>query len=108
MEDRKIIIEKKIECIIGILFLIPPIIGVIAFVISIIDPYIDFAQLEFLSEQWTARYGYDQGGGGGMSAAPIYFALMALVGAFLTKDKFRYFIKDKKEEEKPIQEKINE
>ncbi len=96
MEDRKIIIEKKIECIIGILFLIPPIIGVVAFILSLIDPYMDFANLDFLSAEWTAIVDT----GGGMSAAPIYLAFMALVGAFLTKDKFRYFIKDKEDSPK--------
>lgn len=107
MEDRKTIIEKKIECIIGLFFLIPPIIGVVAFILSLIDPYMDFANLDFLRANWTACYGYDEGGGGGMSAAPIYLAIMAFVGAYLIKDKLRYFIKDKKEEN-PIQEKINE
>lgn len=106
MEDGKIIIEKKIECIIGILFLIPPIIGAIAFILSIIDPYMDFARMDFLSANWTAhyyspRYG-EGGGGGGMSAAPAYLGIMAFVGAYLTKDKLRYFIKDKEESSKGI------
>ena len=103
MEDRKTIIEKKIECIIGLFFLIPPIIGVVAFILSLIDPYMDFANLDFLSAEWTAIVDT----GGGMSAAPIYLAIMAFVGAYLIKDKLRYFIKDKKEEN-PIQENTNE
>ena len=39
---------------------------------------------------WTTNYGYENGGGGGMSAAPIYLGLMAMVGAFLIKNSARY------------------
>lgn len=98
MEDRKIIIEKKIECIIGILFLIPPILGVIAFILQLFNADTDFSELYNLSANWTVDY--DGNGGGGMSAAPIYLAIMAFVGAYLIKDKLRYFIKDKEESPK--------
>lgn len=94
MEDRKIIIEKRIECIIGILFLIPPILGAIAFTLQLFEANLGFSTLSNLTIYWTGRVGQ----GGGMSAAPIYMALMAFVGAYLIKDKLRYLIPDKKEQ----------
>ena len=33
------------------------------------------------SSEWTGRLGYDTGGGGYTSAAPIYLGLMAIAGA---------------------------
>ena len=93
MEESKVK-AKKIECILGILFLIPPILGVIAFVLCLFDCDWEFATLDNLSAEWTTRYGYDRGGGGGMSAAPIYLGLMSLAGVWLVKDSFEYlFIK---------------
>lgn len=92
MEESKIK-GKKIECIIGILFLIPPILGVFAFVLCLFDFDLKFAQLYNLSNEWTAYFGYDYehgGGGGGMSAAPIYLGLMALAGVWLVKDSIQY------------------
>lgn len=103
MEDRRIIIEKKIECIIGIIFLVPPFFGVFAFILNLVN--IDL--LCNLTSHWTSHYDFYEGNGGGMSAAPLYLAIMALAGASLTKDKLRYFINDKKEE-KPTQETTNE
>ncbi len=88
MEDRKVIIEKRIECIIGIFFLIPPVLGVVELVLQLFD-----LQVLYLASHWTARFSSD--GGGGMSALPIYMALMAFVGAYLIKDKLRYFVNDK-------------
>ena len=98
MEDRKIIIEKKIECIIGILFLIPPILGVIAFTLQLFGADLDFSEMSNLSYSWISDW--SSNGGGGMSAAPIYLAIMALAGAYMVKDKFRYFIKDQEESPK--------
>ena len=90
MEEAKIK-GKKIECLIGILFLIPPILGVIAFVLCLFDCNWHFAKMSNLSNSWTCDY-YD--GGGGMSAAPIYLGLMALAGVWLVKDSIEYlFIK---------------
>ena len=101
MEDRKITIEKRIECIIGILFLIPPILGAIAFTLQLFNADLDFSDMSDLTDHWTQ---YEAG----MSAAPIYLAIMALAGAYMVKDKLRYFISDKKEEEKPTQNNISE
>ena len=86
---------KKIECVIGLLFLIPPILGVIAFVLCLLGCEWDYATLDNLSGEWTVRYGYsyESGGGGGMSAAPVYLGLMALAGVWLVKDSIQYLFK---------------
>lgn len=93
MEDSKIK-AKKIECILGILFLIPPILGVIAFVLCLFRCEWNFAKLQNLSANWTNDFSYD-GGGGGMSAAPIYLGLMALAGVWLVKDSIQYLFTKK-------------
>lgn len=67
----------------GVFFLIPPILGVIAFVLCLFDIDSHFSKLSNLSSDWTT-------GGGGMSAAPIYLGLMAIVGAYLIKNSARY------------------
>ena len=98
--EETIIKAKKIECWIGILFLIPPILGVLAFVLQLFDADSDFSTMRDLSSNWTADYGYDQGGGGGMSAAPIYLGLMALAGVWLIKDSLQYLFVESKQSEK--------
>lgn len=85
--NQTIIKAKKIECAIGIFLLIPPILGVIAFVLQIFEADTDFSMMRELSSAWTAKY--DQGGG--MSAAPIYLGLMALAGVYLIKDSIYSF-----------------
>ena len=69
--------------------MIPPILGVIAFVLQIFEVDTDFSMMRELSSAWTAKY--DQGGG--MSAAPIYLGLMALAGVYLIKDSIYIFFK---------------
>ena len=92
--DKAFILGKKIECYIGLFFLIPPVLGVLFFVTSVFGGNGDVQQLENLSGKWTTCYGYVDGGGGGMSAAPIYLGLMAIVGAYLIKNSLKYlFIK---------------
>lgn len=90
-EEKAKIKGKKIECCIGFFFLIPPILSVLAFILCLFGNEGGFARMSNLSSDWTTNYGYDRGGGGGMSAAPIYLALMALVGAYLIKDSIKYF-----------------
>ena len=85
-QEKAIAKEKKLECWLGIFFLIPPILGVIAFVLCLVGIDSDFSSLSNLSEYWTTRCHY----GGGMSAAPIYLGLMAIVGAYLIKNSARY------------------
>ena len=93
--DTAIVKAKRIECFIGLFLLLPPILGVIAFVLQIFEADTDFSMMRELSSAWTAKY--DQGGG--MSAAPIYLAVMALAGVYLIKDSIHYLfvkIEDKK------------
>lgn len=97
-EEKALIKAKKIECWIGFFFLIPPILGVIAFVFCLFDNdgECEFARMSNLSSNWTAEWSFFSsrtsmaGYGGGMSAAPIYLALMALAGAYLIKDSLKY------------------
>lgn len=88
MEESKIK-GKKIECFIGILFLIPPVLGVIAFILCIFGCEWEFATFYNLSGEWTACFDT----GGGMSATPIYLGLMALAGVWLVKDSIHYLFK---------------
>ena len=93
--DTAIVKSKRIECFIGLFLLLPPILGVIAFVLQIFEADTDFSMMRELSSAWTAKY--DQGGG--MSAAPIYLGVMALAGVYLIKDSIHYLfvkIEDKK------------
>ena len=88
-QEKAITKEKKMEFWLGVFFLIPPILGVIAFVLCLFDIDSHFSKLSNLSSDWTTNYGYDNGGGG-VSAAPIYLGLMAIVGAYLIKNSARY------------------
>lgn len=93
--DTAIVKAKRIDCCIGLFLLLPPILGVIAFVLQIFEADTDFSMMRELSSAWTAKY--DQGGG--MSAAPIYLGVMALAGVYLIKDSIHYLfvkIEDKK------------
>ena len=85
----------------GLFLLLPPILGVFAFVLQLFNADTDFSEMRNLSSDWTTNYGYDQGGGGGMSAAPVYLGLMAIAGVYLIKDSFyTFFIKDEQDKNK--------
>ena len=84
--DTAIVKAKRIDCCIGLFLLLPPILGVIAFVLQIFEADTDFSMMRELSSAWTAKY--DQGGG--MSAAPIYLGVMALAGVYLIKNYIHY------------------
>lgn len=86
--DTTIVKAKRIECFIGLFLLLPPILGVIAFVLQIFNADLDFSQMRDLSSNWTNDYSSE--GGGGMSAAPIYLGLMALSGVYLIKDSIHF------------------
>ncbi len=86
--DKEILLEKKILAILGVFFLIPPILGVLAFVLQLFDADWEFSKLSNLTCNWSA--------GDGMSAAPIYMALMAFAGIWLIKDNLRYLLKKDK------------
>ena len=89
--NKAVIKAKKIECIIGLLLLLPPILGVFAFILQLFGADTHFSSLYHLSSDWTACLN----DGGGMSAAPIYLGLMALAGVYLIKDAiYALFIKD--------------
>lgn len=64
--------EKKFEFFLGMFFLIPPILSVFFFLLSLCDP-------------WVWR-------GDSMSPAPLYFGLMAIAGVLLIKDSLRYVL----------------
>ena len=104
-EEKALLKGKKIEAIIALFLLIPPILGVISFVLCLFDCDWHFARMSDLSCDWTGSYGYSyEGGGGGgyTSSAPIYLGLMAIAGVLLLKDSFRYlFLKSDDEEKKP-------
>ncbi len=97
---------KRIECVIGLFILIPPILSVVAFTISIFsNGYAgDFAAMKYLSSEWTAyievptedNLGLDltngiKGSAASMSAAPFYLGIMAIAGVWLIKDSLKYF-----------------
>lgn len=87
METQENQSKKKanLERIVGIIFIIPPILGVIFFILNVFISYVgDLPELDNLSSNWTGNYSRE--GGGFMSAAPIYMGLMAIAGAMLLKD----------------------
>lgn len=80
--EQTIIKAKKIECRIGLLLLIPPILGVFAFVLQLFGAD-TFYRLQDLSSKWT-----------GDDGVLIYLGLMAIAGVYLIKDSICYlFIK---------------
>lgn len=101
--EKAEIIGKRIECIIGIILLIPVILGVIAFVLCLFNGSNAFCTLDNLSRTWSySLNSFRQTGlfsnetthfaaAGAMSAAPIYLGLMAIAGVWLIKDSFKYF-----------------
>lgn len=83
-ENNEIARKPNIERIIGIILLIPPIIGVLLFTLNLFsNDFGRIVELRNLSSEWTGNYSSD--GGGYMSAAPIYLGLMAIAGAYLIK-----------------------
>ncbi|MDD7405202.1 MAG: hypothetical protein PUG32_04890 [Bacteroidales bacterium] len=87
------------EAKIGILFLIPPIIGVIIFILNLISADIGF---ETFPASWNciydSDYNYDMGDNGAYGwaygyaatpAIPLYLGLMAIAGAYLIKDNLK-------------------
>ena len=70
---------------IGSLLLLPSLLSVLAFVIHLL--FEENMLIHFVDDRgiWTGGVDYDNDGGGGgyMSALPVYFGLMALAGVFL-------------------------
>jgi len=76
--------KVSIERVIGIIFLIPPILGVIFFILNVFISRVgNIPELSNLGYEWTGNSGDN---GGFMSAAPVYLGLMAIAGAMLLKD----------------------
>lgn len=97
-KEKASVYAKRIQCVLGLFFLIPSVLGVIAFVLCLIGVNGEFVWMSNLSSEWTTfvRCGQDMsglantGGGGGASSAPIYLGLMAIVGSYLIKDNLKY------------------
>lgn len=89
--DKAIIKEKKVEAIIGLLFILPAVIGVICFVVNLCTGG-DSCKLNSLSGVWESY-------GEAAENTPIYFGLMAIAGAYMLKNSLRYlFLKNDKPE----------
>lgn len=70
--------SELINCIIGLVLLIPTIVGVISFMLQLFEADTDFSTMRNLSYNWSmdsATY-----------ATPIYWGLMSIAGAYLIKD----------------------
>ena len=70
------------EAKIGIIFLIPPIYGVIIFILNLMDAHIGF---EAFPESWNCIYGSWAYEYAATPAIPLYLGLMAIAGAYLIK-----------------------
>lgn len=95
--DKAIRKEKIWEAIIGLLFCLPAVIGVICFLVNLCIKG-DTCDLSSLRGQWDWHYGGE--GGGATPPIPLYFGLMAIAGAYMLKNSLRYlFLKKEKTEE---------
>ncbi len=95
--NKAIKTEKKFEFFLGLFFLIPPILGVFFFLLSLCDTDGSFVNMTDLSGQWDWHDGSGDGSGASMSPAPLYLGLMAIAGVLLVKNSLRYLIgKDEK------------
>lgn len=89
--EKATIKEKKMVAIIGLLFILPAVIGVICFVINLITSG-DTCNLISLRGQWDWNSG-DYGGA--TPPIPIYFGLMAIAGVYMLKNTLRYLFYNK-------------
>lgn len=106
MRDLKksIVREKRIECVLGIFFLIPPFLGVFFFLLSLCDVTGDFVSMRDLSGQWdwhSSDYGVST------SPAPSYLGLMAIAGTYLIKNSLRYLFVDSKDQIENKEQSLN-
>ena len=82
--EKPIKFNIKVEKIVGAILLIPPILGVLFFVLGLFSTDLgNVIELRNLSRHWSGNYSYE--GGGYTSAIPIYLGLMAIAGALLLK-----------------------
>lgn len=90
--DKAIKKEKVFEAVIGFIFLLPAVIGVICFVVNLCTGG-DSCKLRSLSGIWESY-------GEAAENTPVYFGLMAIAGAYMLKNSLRYlFLKEEKPEE---------
>ncbi|WP_024773026.1 hypothetical protein [Aquimarina macrocephali] len=76
--------KLNIERIIRFILLIPPVLGVILFILNLFSNDLGkIVELKNLSSEWTGSQAFDSGGY--TSATPIYLGLMAIAGAYLIK-----------------------
>ncbi|MBF1522595.1 MAG: hypothetical protein HXN95_11365 [Prevotella salivae] len=90
--NKAIKTEKKFEFFLGLFFLIPPILGVLFFLLNLCDVDGDFVGMRNLSGQWDWHDGSGDGSGASMSPAPLYLGLMAIAGVLLVKNSLRYLV----------------
>lgn len=90
-KSLKAIYHCKLERVIGIILLIPPLLGVFLFLLNLFFGNIDdIVTMSNLSQRWSGRmewaYTGNAGAGAGYtSSTPIYLGLMAIAGAVLLK-----------------------
>lgn len=95
--EKAIAKEKKFEFVLCIFFLIPPILGLISFILCFVfDEFNKFSRMSNLRGDWTD-------GENCSSLAPIYLGLMAIAGAYMVKDSFRYFFLNNEDSQTPKQ-----
>lgn len=90
--NKAIKTEKKFEFFLGVFFLIPPILGVFFFLLSLCNTDGSFVNMLDLSGQWDWHDGSGDGSGASMSPAPLYLGLMAIAGVLLVKNSLRYLV----------------
>nr|WP_315158244.1 hypothetical protein [uncultured Flavobacterium sp.] len=76
---------------IGYILIFPPVLSVLLFTVNLLFSNCgNLFSMYNLSSNWTGYVGFsnngDGGGGGYMSATPVYFGLMAIAGAYLIKN----------------------
>lgn len=85
--ERETIISKRIEAIVGLIMLIPVLIGIISFMASFIHGDCNFIALRvYGSWDWQAR----DDGGVSSSPAPIFLGLLAIASVIILKDSLKY------------------
>lgn len=90
--NKAIKTEKKFEFFLGLFFLIPPILSVFFFLLSLCDTSGSFVNMTDLSGEWTWHNGSGDNSGASMSPAPLYLGLMAIAGVLLVKNSLRYLV----------------
>ena len=89
--ERETILAKKIEAIIGLVMLIPVVIGIVSFFLALISGGLELRNGYHCI--WAVHYE-----GAAMSPTPIFYGLFALAAVFILKDSLKYlFIKLPKE-----------